>query len=206
MDKEINNNGFDYVDLGLPSGTLWATFNVGAKKPSDYGLYFQWGDTKGYKKKQVGKDDGQKMFSWNDYKWNPNGDGKTFSKYTTGGAALNLENDAAHINMGDDWHIPSYEQIKELIDNTTSTWLESSDVNGRLFTSKKDASKSIFIPATGVALDGSIILSGKYGYVWSANLYMRCAYGSQCLIFGSEDSGLDGESRFYGLPVRGVIG
>ena len=45
MDKEFNNNGYDYVDLGLPSGTLWATMNVGASKPSDYGLYFQWGDT-----------------------------------------------------------------------------------------------------------------------------------------------------------------
>lgn len=56
MDKEINNNGYEYVDLGLPSGTLWATCNVGASKPSDYGLYFQWGDTIGYPKDQIGKD------------------------------------------------------------------------------------------------------------------------------------------------------
>ena len=63
MAKNINSNGFDYVDLGLPSGTLWATQNVGASKPSDYGLYFQWGDSKGYTKKQLGKD---KMFTWAD--------------------------------------------------------------------------------------------------------------------------------------------
>ena len=200
--KNINSNGKPYVDLGLPSGTLWATCNVGAKKPSEYGLYFQWGDTYGYTIEQIGKD---KKFNWDNYKWSIDGSDTNFSKYTNDGDTLELEDDAAHVNMGGDWHIPSYEQIKELIDNTTSIWLESSNVNGRLFTSKKDASKSIFIPATGVALDGSIILSGKYGYVWSANLYMRFAYGSQCLIFGSEDSGLDGKSRFYGLPVRGVI-
>lgn len=52
----MNNNGFDYVDLRLPSGTLWAVQNVGASKPSDYGQYFQWGDTIGYTKKQIGKD------------------------------------------------------------------------------------------------------------------------------------------------------
>ena len=202
----INNNEYEYVDLELPSGTLWATCNVGADKPSYGGLYFQWGDTKGYKKEQVGKDDGQKMFTWNDYKWNPNEDWKTFSKYTTGGTAVNLENDAAHINMGDDWHIPSSDQIQELIDNTTSTWLESANVNGRLFTSKKDASKSIFIPATGYALDGWVIHSGNTGYFWSSNLFIRGAYGSECLIFGSEDAYLDGENQYYGLPVRGVIG
>ena len=69
------NNGFDYIDLGLPSGTLWAACNVGASKPSDAGLYFQWGDTKGYTKEQVGTGNGQKKFFWTDYKWNPNGDG-----------------------------------------------------------------------------------------------------------------------------------
>ena len=65
MDKKTNNNGYDYVDFGLPSGTLWATCNVGASKPSDTGLYFQWGDTKGYTAEQVGKD---KQFDWDDYK------------------------------------------------------------------------------------------------------------------------------------------
>ena len=56
--KKVNNNGFEYVDLGLPSGTLWATSNVGASKPYDYGLYFQWGDNKGYDKNQIGKGKG----------------------------------------------------------------------------------------------------------------------------------------------------
>ena len=66
MDKGINNNGYDYVDLGLPSGTLWATCNVGAERSSDYGLYFQWGDTKGYAKDYIEKSHKTKNFSWND--------------------------------------------------------------------------------------------------------------------------------------------
>ena len=75
---EPKPNGHDYVDLGLPSGTLWATMNVGASKPSDAGLYFQWGDTQGYTADQVGTGDGKKKFSsdWSDYKWNPSGDGE----------------------------------------------------------------------------------------------------------------------------------
>ena len=122
------------MDLGLPSGTLWATMNVGASKPSDYGLYFQWGDTSGYTAAQVGTGDGQKKFAsdWSDYKWgvNPN-----FTKYTTTGATLELKDDAAHANMGGYWHMPTPTQINELISNTTNTWTTQDGVNGRLFTS-----------------------------------------------------------------------
>ena len=148
-----NSNGHDYVDLELPSGTLWATMNVGASKASDYGKYFQWGDVQGYTQDQIGLGDGQKKFSsdWSDYKWGvvPN-----FTKYKRYGATLELEDDAAHVNMGGDWHIPSPEQIQELIDNTTNKWKTQDNINGRLFTSKKDDSKSIFVPAAGCAQDG----------------------------------------------------
>ena len=99
-------NGHDYVDLGLPSGTLWATMNVGASEPSGAGLYFQWGDTSGYTANQVGTGDGEKKFSsdFSDYKFGfyPN-----YSKYATEGAKLELEDDAAHVNMGGDWHMPT---------------------------------------------------------------------------------------------------
>ena len=61
--KKINNNGHEYVDLNLPSGTLWATCNIGASKPSESGLYFQWGDTQGYTKEQIGTGDEQKKFA-----------------------------------------------------------------------------------------------------------------------------------------------
>ena len=205
MNKEINSNGRPYVDLDLPSGTLWATMNVGASKPSDYGLYFQWGDTKGYAKGQVGMGKGKKMFApdWSDYKFgvNPN-----FTKYAEPGATLELEDDAAHVHMGGDWHMPTPEQIQELLDNTISTWETLYGVNGRLFTSKNDNSKSIFIPAAGYAWDCSVQGSGDYGYVWSSMLSTSNADYGQSLDFGSDDAYLDNGSRYYGLSVRGVIG
>lgn len=203
--EKISDNGFDYVDLGLPSGTLWATCNVGAKKPSDFGLYFQWGDTNGYAKEQVGQ---EKQFNWNSYKWNPNGDGKTSTKYTTTGVSLELEDDAANANMGGDWHIPTPAQIQELLDNTTSFWTTLDGVTGIKFTSKNG--KFIFIPAAGYAWDGSAFTILTEGSIWSSMLSTYGVNYGQVLNFYS---GCDGQGdayqgdayRFYGFPVRGVI-
>ena len=205
MDKGINNNGFEYVNLGLPSGTLWATMNVGASKASDAGLYFQWGDISGYTADQVGTGDGQKKFAsdYSDYKWNAS---EGFSKYNTTGAALELEDDAAHVNMGGSWHMPTPDQFQELIDNTTNTWTTQDGVNGRLFTSKSDHSKSIFFPAAGYAWDGSVRSSGDYGLVWSSMLYAVFVNYGQYLYFSSGGVFLYYYGRYYGLSVRGVIG
>ena len=201
-ESKINNNGFEYVDLKLPSGTLWAAMNVGASKASDAGLYFQWGDTVGYTANQVGKD---KQFAsdWSDYKWgkNPN-----FTKYTETGATLDLEDDAAHVNMGGEWHMPSPTQIQELIDNTTSAWTTQDGVNGRLFTSKIDPSKFIFIPAAGNAWVGSVQGSGDNGYFWSSMLRTDYVFYGQSLYFSSRGVGLgDYCCRYYGRSVRGVV-
>jgi len=105
---------YKYVDLGLPSGTLWAKMNVGAKSETDYGLYFAWGETEGH------ADASTKTFSWRDYKFNPSGDGKTFTKYNTtdNKVVLDAEDDAAHVNCGGEWHMPTKEQCIELIKET----------------------------------------------------------------------------------------
>ena len=205
MNKEINSNGFGYIDLGLPSGTLWATANVGASKPSDFGLYFQWGDTKGYTSNQVGEGEGKKAFTWDDYKWKWNNT-KINIKYTTTDKALEVEDDAAHVNMGGDWHMPTPTQIQELFDNTTSEWTTQDGVNGRLFKSKKDDSKSIFIPAAGCASSGSLGSSGSSGVVWSSTLYTGYVYCGRYLSFVSGNVSLYYSSRYYGFSVRGVIG
>ena len=199
--NKINNNGFDYVDLGLPSGTIWATCNVGAKRPSDFGLYFQWGDTKGYSKEQIGQ---EKQFNWNSYKWNPNGDGKTSTKYTTAGASLELEDDAAHANMGGDWHIPTPKQIRELRDNTTSEWKALDGVNGIKFTSKNG--KFIFIPAAGYAWDGSVFTILTEGIIWSSMLGIDDTNYGQILDIYSGFADQGDAYCCYGFPVRGVIG
>ena len=203
MDKGINNNGYDYVDLGLPSGTLWATMNVGASKPSGFGLYFQWGDIQGYTAEQVGKD---KQFTWDDYKWTRDGSDTSFSKYIKEGATLELEDDAAHVNMGGIWHMPTPDQISELINNTTSEWATKDGVKGTTFTSKKDKSKSIFIPATGMVWDGSLYFSGIDGFVWSSMIDTNFVLSGQFLYFDKGRTFTSYHTRSYGLSARGVIG
>ena len=206
MDKEINNNGFEYVDLDLPSGTLWATKNVGAHKPSDFGLYFQWGDTIGYTDSQVGYECGQTEFNWANYKWNPSGDGETFAKYTTTGATLELEDDAAHVNMGGDWHMPTPKQCQELIDNTTRVWSILDGVGGMKFTSKNDESRFIFIPVAGMAWDGLVDTNEYNGNVWTSMVSTTDIDGAQSLFFDFGCCCLgNGGRRSYGFSVRGVI-
>ena len=205
MIEKINNNGHTYVDLGLPSRTLWSTCNVGASKASDAGLYFQWGDTKGYTKEQVGI---EKKFEYDfsDYKWCLSGEGSEikFTKYSANGDILELEDDAAHVHMGGSWHMPTPKQIQELIDNTTNTWTTQDGVNGRLFTSTTNG-KSIFIPAAGYAWDGSVRGSGDYGFVWSSMLDTDGVGYGQGLLFGSGNVILGSGLRYCGFSVRGVI-
>ena len=155
--KYLNSNGFDYVDLNLPSGTKWATMNVGASKPSDYGLYFQWGD------------------------------------------------DAANIHMGGDWHMPTPDQIRELINETDNTWTTQDGVNGRLFTSKNNG-KSIFIPAAGYARNGSLYDVGDSGSVWSSMLSAGNGNYGQSLVFNSGNVYLGSLNCNFRRSVRGVIG
>jgi hypothetical protein len=202
MDKTINSNGFDYVDLGFPSGTKWATMNVGASKPSDFGLYFQWGSVRGFTKGQVG---GDKAFSWPTYKWSIDGIDSNFSKYKTTGATLELTDDAANIHMGGDWHMPTPTQIRELINETDNTWTTQDGVNGRLFTSKNNG-KSIFIPAAGYASGGSLYDSGVEADVWSSMLKANNVNYGQHLSFDSYNVNLSNDYRYYGFSIRGVIG
>lgn len=217
IDKKINSNGFGYVNLELPSGTLWAACNVGATKPSDYGKYFQWGDTQGFTKEQIGKEDGKKIFSkdWSDYKWHLSGlaanDSMKFSKYNAPKAALELEDDAAHVHLGGDWHIPMPKQIQELIDNTTTNRTVLDGIKGMKFTSKKDSSKYIFIPFAGVVWNGSVHLNECCGHVWSSMLDIYVAYYGQHLSCSVSNLFLNGaypfsDVRYNGLSVRGVIG
>lgn len=210
---EENNdpfNGHEYVDLGLPSGTLWAKCNVGADEESDYGLYFQWGDVEGYKKASSGK-----SFKWSDYKY-CNGSDTTLTKYNTmssSGIVDNLttllpEDDAASVNMGGLWHMPSYEQYEELYNSsyTTTTWTTVNSINGRKITSKTNGN-TLFLPASGRYGWGSVSYAGSRGCYWGSSLkggyYPNYAW---YLNFGSGAIGADYVDRYYGHTVRGVIG
>lgn len=148
----------EYIDLGLPSGTLWATMNIGASSITDTGLYYQWGDTQGY-----AKDD----HDWdNEYKWGNKVEYQfTFTKYnsTDKKNILDNEDDAAIVSWGNGWHMPTKDNFDELIDsaNTTHTYVTNyldSGVDGLLITSKTN-SNSIFLPSI---VDGETVWYNAY--------------------------------------------
>ena len=199
-------NGFEYVDLGLPSGTMWATQVIGGDNP----LYFQWGDTVGYTQTQV--ENGEKEFDYNcsDYKWNEGAfscDGSSMTKYNTadGLTVLELEDDAAHVHMGGDWHMPTIEQLKELTANTTSTWTAQNDVNGILFTSNTNGN-TLFIPAFGMVYDGMVSNLGIDINVWSNAVYEEYLHTAIILNGSSSDVSIKFDTRSLGFCVLGVVG
>lgn len=204
-------NGHEYIDLGLPSGTLWAKCNVGANSETNYGLYFAWGETIGYIATQVPS---EKKFWWDNYRFNPSGDGLTITKYneTDGKTTLDAEDDAAHINWGGDWHMPTKAQYEELLNTTyvTNTWVENyqnSSVNGRLFTSVSNGS-TLFIPAAGFCGENEAYDAGEYGYVWTSSFSMPSTNdvsGAWELGFGSDEMAIGSNARCFGESVRGVV-
>ena len=202
-------DGHEYVDLGLPSGTLWASCNVGATKPEEYGLYFAWGETVGY---TSDTSDGH-SFNWGNYKWCAGAYDKqtkycTKSDYGNNGftdnkTELDLEDDAAYVNWGSNWCMPSFDQIKELLDNCNWEWTALNGVYGRKAMSKKNGN-SIFLPAAGWREYTSLSGAGSHGDYWSRSLnadYSSYAYG---LFFRSGDVDWGYDSRYYGLSVRPV--
>lgn len=198
--KVVKNNGHDFVDLGLPSGTLWATMNLGAASPEETGAYFQWGSVQGFFPNQIGND--KKVFSLESYDlW----DGNDFTTYHKG-SRLKMVDDAARVNWCGLWHIPTYNQIVELLAFTKPEWTRLNGVPGRLFTSKKDKTKSIFIPAGGDAVKGTILDTESYGFIWSSTLNKEhIAYAKYLMLwYGSAFIGDD--IRSSGLSVRAVIG
>ena len=202
-------NGFEYVDLGLPSGTLWAKCNVGATKPEESGLYFSWGDSQGYTKAQV--QSGEYGFHASDYKYQEEGaywfcDGSTMIKYNDSDdkTVLDPEDDTATANMGGDWHMPTKEQCEELSANTTSTWTTMNGVNGRLFTSKTNGN-TLFVPAAGYCEHNSIYYEGSSVIVWSSSLY-EYLIDAWCLYLDSSNMRVKEHCRYLGSSVRGVLG
>lgn len=200
----MKHNGFEYVDLGLPSGTKWATCNIGADKETDCGLYFSWGETKGYDSII-----NTKQFSLEYYKFSYKGSNSTFTKYndTDGKTVLDLEDDAAYVNMGGRWHMPSKEQIKELITNTEATWeanYNGSGASGESLTSNINGNK-LFLPACAGLFNESSILLDSYGRFWSNSISLSNIGQSFYLGFHSHTMCFYDGFRYIGRCVRGVF-
>lgn len=229
-------NGYNYVDLGLPSGLLWADRNVGAASPESTGLYFQWGDVKHNKIDLADGGDtleGKKNFSYADYKWTTD-NGVTFTKYndTDKKTVLDMLDDAAYVNMGGNWRMPTEEDVVELFENTdvellcTDGSTYSKDRTGEngfdvywntapaatiryvKFINKVHPENYIILPADGYAKDYNIMDEGVTNYYWISNTstpvisFKKDVDLMAIEAIGSHESDLQ---RCYGCNVRGVV-
>lgn len=198
--QEGGKDSNEYVDLGLPSGTLWATTNIQDADGNE--LYFAWGETQGYTSGQVGTD---KNFIWNDYEF---GAIDNLSKYNNsdGKTELDTEDDATTANLGSDWRMPTKEQFEELTANTEYEWTEIDGVQGGKFTSTVSGytDKFLFLPAVGRIGSGGVDDVGYYGYYWSASLDDENVSGAWVLSFEGGSCGVGIGERCYGFSVRPV--
>lgn len=193
------------VDLGL--SVKWANMNVGASSPTDYGMYFMWGDVAGHPGANDGNDNATDgfSFSWANYKWNPSGDGSTFTKYTGSDyTTLETADDAARANWGGKWRMPTMEEFNELLNNTTKAW--TSDYNdtgvaGYTFTAN---GQTLFLPAAGDRYNATVERQGSYGYYWSSSLDSVYPNGAWYLSFLSSNARMRSNGRYHGYAVRAV--
>jgi hypothetical protein len=195
----------EFVDLGLPSGLLWATMNVGAEYPEDYGDYFAWGETEPHS---------DSIYTYDIYKW-CKGSKETLIKYcdnpsygyngfTDNKTVLDYEDDAAYVNWGGKWRMPTKEEFEELINNTTIEHTTLNNVDGRKFTSNNNG-KSIFMPSAGHCWNQGLFNDGVNGYYWSSSLSdhsnPNSAYNVR--LVGTNNYSLV-EERCLGVSVRPV--
>lgn len=199
MKSSSELNGHTFVDLGLPSGIKWATCNVGATKPEEFGDYFAWGETepkqnyepKNYKFHLYDKKAKRKKFIFSKY-----------YRFFDDHVILEPCDDTATANWGEGWRMPARDEMQELIDSCTSEWTAINGVNGRLFTGPNG--NTVFFPA------GEHEYKNKYnsgGYYWSSVLNQDSQYSAYSLYICSPYANIaSANSRSIGFSVRAVCG
>lgn len=175
------------VDLGLPSGTLWADRNVGADSPSDFGLYYSWGNL-------IGSIIGSECDFYSDEY------DKTPGKELDGD--IDLDHDVARFSMGEPWQMPTKDQFIELVDNCTTEWCHENGHVGMRFTSKINGN-SVFFPAAGRGNGTSLYNVGSLGLYWSSAWY-SADYAYIMLFDSSTVYPQYVSNRCYGFSVRAV--
>ena len=184
------------VDLGL--SVKWATCNIGASSPEEYGDYYAWGET-----------ETKENYDWSTYKW-CNGSSNTLTKYNTDSSygtvdnktILEPEDDVAHVKLGGSWRMPTDAEWTELRENCTWTWTTQNGVNGYIVTASNG--NSIFLPAAGDRYDTSLCDAGSDGYYWSSSLYTDNPFIAWYVYFYSDDVFRNYYYRYYGFSVRPV--
>ena len=193
---KIAENGHEFIDLGLPSGLKWATCNVGATSPEEYGNYYAWGETAT-----------KETYDWSNY-FDTSDGGSTFTKYTTDGkTTLEPEDDAAAVNWGGQWRMPTDAEWTELRENCEWTWTDDyngTGVAGRIVTSNINGNH-IFLPAAGYRNNDDLRDAGSSGYYRSSSLRTGYPVNAWYVLFGSDLVGVYDVSRYYGKSVRPVF-
>ena len=204
-------------------GPYWATTNIGAEEPWEYGYYFWWGDTVGYIQS------GGKWTDGNNYSgvtWvssmgeRMNSSPFTESSCPTYGKAdsallsagyidstgnLAPEHDAAHIHWGGTWRMPTADELDALVSNCTTMWITTNGVSGQMVTGKGDyANRSIFLPATGTGSSSNLYYPGSHGLDWSSTSELGSLNDSWRLYFNSSNFSRNSIHRFCGQSVRPV--
>lgn len=179
------------VDLGLPSGLLWSNMNIGATTPEGYGNYYAWGETKP-----------KETYNWSTYQHGNSS--STLTKYnsTDGKTTLEPEDDAATVNWGGTWRMPTTDEFTELHENCIWTWTTLNNINGYEVKSKTN-NNSIFLPAAGYRNNEDLSEVGL-GYCWSSSLYAAVSQSSFSFIFYSNNIFNRAADRFFGYPIRPV--
>lgn len=192
-DESVDNIVYESVDLGLTSGLLWATSNVGASKPEEFGHYFAWGETTQ-----------KELYLWSNYKWGS--ELENFTKYnvTDGKTQLDLSDDVAHIRMKGNWRMPTKEELNELFTQCTWTWTTQNKVNGYKVIGPNG--NSIFLPAAGSFHNNAptIVNVNIFCCYWSSSLHSddkMYAYDLNPEDFNKKDNSY----RCNGQSVRGVM-
>ena len=198
--KETSNiiNGHEYVDLGLPSGLKWATCNVGASKPEEFGGYYAWGEI-----------EEKAHYDSHTYKW-CKGNDNMLTKYCddilygtcVDKTVLDPEDDVAHVKWSGSWRMPTEAEQDELCTNCIWTWIIQNGVKGYKVTGPNG--NSIFLPVAGCRSGTGLNCSGSYGCYWSKSLSRDDCRESACLSFDDDyHDRIDGW-RCYGFCVRPV--
>ncbi len=208
-DNNGDNNGGNYggstsvkwIDLGLPSGLLWADRNVGASTPEDYGNYYAWGETTP-----------KNVYDWITYAYSNNSGELTkycneasygLNGFTDNLTTLEASDDAATVNLGGGARTPTEDEWEELIGHTTSTWITRNGVEGRLMIAANG--KSLFLPAAGIRDGSDLYYAGELGFYWSSTLRTDTLLDRAWnLLFDSYDQYMRNNGRSYGFSVRAV--
>ena len=196
----ITNNGYQWVDMGLPSGLLWATCNLGANKPTDFGDYFAYGET-----------ETKESYTPKTYKWYEGTNSFYIMKYGVLSipdesgfiqTLLELEDDAAYVKLGGNWRMPTIEEFEELLDSryTNSCLINKNNVKGYLIVSKKNGN-TIFLPAAGYKDANDVRFLGEEFYYFTSSLTDEEM--SDVKGIGESDGRL--EKFFYDRTIGGTI-